>query len=57
MSSSEAVGYLAVLTATLFFGSNFVPVKRYETYDGYMRSTLLSSLWFPFHGADERHLL
>ena len=56
MSSSEGVGYLAVLTATLF-GSNFVPVKRYETYDGYMRSTLLSSLWFPFHDADERHLL
>ena len=26
--------YLQVLTATIFFGSNFVPVKRYETYDG-----------------------
>ena len=31
---SEAVGYVAVLIATLFFGSNFVPVKRYETHDG-----------------------
>ena len=31
---SEALGYLAVLIATVFFGSNFVPVKRYETFDG-----------------------
>jgi hypothetical protein len=31
---SQGVGYCAVLVATLFFGSNFVPVKRYETHDG-----------------------
>ena len=34
MTESQAVGYLAVAIATLFFGSNFVAVKRYETYDG-----------------------
>ena len=34
MPGSSAVGYLAVAVATLFFGSNFVPVKRYETHDG-----------------------
>ena len=33
-SASEASGYVAVLVATVFFGSNFVPVKRYETGDG-----------------------
>lgn len=31
---TNPVGYLEVLIASFFFGSNFVPVKRYETYDG-----------------------
>lgn len=43
---SEATGYLAVLVATLFFGSNFVPVKRYETYDGmFYQWVMCSGVW------------
>jgi len=34
MPGSSATGYLAVGVATFFFGSNFVPVKRYEAHDG-----------------------
>jgi len=32
--SNAALGWIEVAVATLFFGSNFVPVKRYETHDG-----------------------
>lgn len=32
---SEAAGYLCCLVAVLLFGSNYVPVKRFETYDGF----------------------
>ena len=28
------VGYLCALIAVLFYGSNFVPVKQFETGDG-----------------------
>ena len=28
------IGYLAVGIASVCFGSNFIPVKKYETYDG-----------------------
>jgi len=31
---SSAVGYLCSLVAVIFFGSNFVPVKKFETGDG-----------------------
>ena len=31
---SPGIGYLAVAIASVCFGSNFIPVKRYETYDG-----------------------
>ena len=31
--ASEAAGYLAVFIATLFFGSNFVPVKPWLSFD------------------------
>ena len=34
MAAPAGVGYLAVAIAVLFFGSNFVPVKRYDTGDG-----------------------
>lgn len=30
----EYVGYIGAIVAILFFGSNFVPVKKYETGDG-----------------------
>ena len=32
--SKEYLGYLGAVVAVLFFGSNLVPVKRYETGDG-----------------------
>jgi hypothetical protein len=31
MGQSPGIGYLAVGIASLCFGSNFVPVKKYET--------------------------
>ena len=34
MAVSEGLGYVACLVAVLFFGTNFVPVKKYETGDG-----------------------
>ena len=44
--ASEAAGYIAVFIATLFFGSNFVPVKRYETFDGmYYQWVMCSAIW------------
>ena len=30
----EWVGYIGAIIAIAFFGSNFVPVKKYETGDG-----------------------
>jgi len=40
------MGYVAVLIATLFFGSNFVPVKRYETYDGmFYQWVMCAAIW------------
>jgi len=40
------IGYAAVLVATLFFGSNFVPVKRYETHDGmYYQWVMCAAIW------------
>ena len=32
--SKEYLGYIGALVAVLCFGSNFVPVKQYETGDG-----------------------
>lgn len=31
---NQVVGYIAVLVAVLFYGSNFIPVKRFDTGDG-----------------------
>ena len=28
------IGFLGIGTAVLFFGSNFIPIKKYETGDG-----------------------
>lgn len=43
---SVAMGYLAVMVAAVFFGSNFVPVKRYETHDGmYYQWVMCSGVW------------
>ena len=43
---SSAWGYVEVLIASVFFGSNFVPVKRYETYDGmYYQWVMCSAIW------------
>ena len=33
-SGNEGLGFVCVAISTLFFGSSFVPVKRYETHDG-----------------------
>ena len=32
--SKEYVGYIGAIVAVLLFGSNFVPVKKYNTGDG-----------------------
>jgi glucose uptake protein GlcU len=43
---SEVVGFLAVIVATLFFGSNFVPVKKYDTGDGvFFQWVLCAAIW------------
>ena len=39
----DAVGYLACLVAVVFFGSNFVPVKRVATADGFFFSLIMTS--------------
>ena len=31
---SALIGYLGIATAVFFFGSNFIPIKKYETGDG-----------------------
>ena len=42
-SNKEYLGYIGAMVAIIFFGSNFVPVKRYETGDGECCSHLLYS--------------
>lgn len=42
-SSDDAVGYLACLVAVVFFGSNYVPVKRAPTADGAFFSLIMTS--------------
>ena len=34
MAASPFVGFVAVFVAVFFFGSNFIPVKKYDTGDG-----------------------
>ena len=43
---SEGVGYVAVAVAVLFFGTNFVPVKRFETGDGMFFQWVMCSAIF-----------
>ena len=43
---TETVGYAAVLVATICFGSNFVPVKRFETGDGMFFQWVMASAIF-----------
>jgi len=46
MVSQEGIGYLAVAVAVVCFGSNFVPVKKYETGDGmFFQWILCTSVW------------
>lgn len=33
-NSSAWIGYLGAIIAILFFGSNFVPIKKFNTGDG-----------------------
>jgi hypothetical protein len=42
-SSDDAVGYLACLIAVVFFGSNFVPVKKVPTADGMFFTLIMTS--------------
>jgi len=39
----DAVGYAACFVAVVFFGSNFVPVKRVATADGMFFSLIMTS--------------
>lgn len=39
----DAVGYFACFVACVFFGSNFVPVKRVPTGDGMFFSLVMTS--------------
>jgi hypothetical protein len=42
----EWVGYIAAAVAVLFFGSNFVPVKKFETGDGmFFQWILCTGIW------------
>ena len=41
--ADDAAGYLACLIAVVFFGSNFVPVKRVPTADGVFFSLIMTS--------------
>lgn len=34
MMNNSVLGYIGVAVAVLFFGSNFIPIKKYETGDG-----------------------
>ena len=43
---SKGMGYICSLVAVLCFGSNFVPVKRFETYDGmFYQWVMCSAIW------------
>ena len=39
----DAIGYIACFVAVIFFGSNFVPVKRVATADGMFFSLIMTS--------------
>ena len=32
--NNSVLGYIGVAVAVIFFGSNFIPIKKYETGDG-----------------------
>ena len=32
--SNLLIGWIGIVIAVLFFGSNFIPIKKYETGDG-----------------------
>ena len=34
--ANSTVGYIGIAFAVLFFGSNFIPIKKFETGDGMM---------------------
>lgn len=34
--ANSTVGYIGIVLAVLFFGSNFIPIKKFETGDGMM---------------------
>ena len=42
-------GYIAVLVASVFFGSNLVPVKKFETGDGKYLQSVQACLHLYFH--------
>ena len=43
---NAVAGWIEVGIATLFFGSNFVPVKRFETYDGmFYQWVMCAAIW------------
>ena len=44
--AGEATGYVAVAIAVVFFGTNFVPVKRFETGDGMFFQWVMCSAIF-----------
>ena len=46
--STVWVGYLGAIIAILFFGSNYVPVKKLDTGNGTRSLSPLPSLSFPF---------
>ena len=45
-TTDATTGYAAVAIAVLFFGSNFVPVKRYDTGDGMFFQWVMASAIF-----------
>eukprot|EP01137_Pigoraptor_chileana_P016558 Opistho-2@73499 len=45
-SKSALKGYLAAVVAVLFFGSNFVPVKKFDTGDGmFFQWVMCAAIW------------
>ncbi len=44
--TDSSTGYAAVAVAVFFFGSNFVPVKKYDTGDGMFYQWLMASAIF-----------
>jgi len=46
MSSSSWEGFVGAIVAVVFFGSNFIPVKKFETGDGmFFQWVLCSAIW------------